>query len=148
VKRQTVRLLVCVLVIALLLLVAVLPVFAAGSGAGLLAQEEPPTLKDMFIGGVNVLALIIILVQIAKDWFGASGNTLRIISLILGIGFAILWQSTIGFPTDIAGWVICIVRLLYGVLASGIVDFTRDVASRAGSKAIEAIVKRAQANSG
>lgn len=145
-KRQTVRLLVCVLVIALLLLVA-LPVFAAGSGAGL-AQEEPPTLKDMFIGGVNVLALIIILVQIAKDWFGATGNTLRIISLILGIGFAILWQSTIGFPTDIAGWVTCIVRLLYGVLASGIVDFTRDVASRAGSKAIEAIVKRAQANSG
>jgi hypothetical protein len=142
VRQKRSRVLVCLLVVALLLSVA-LPVFAGGSGAGL-AQEEPPTLKDMFIGGVNVLALIIILVQIAKDWFGASGNTLRIISLILGIGFAVLWQSTIGFPTDIAGWVICIVRLLYGVLASGIVDFTRDVASRAGSKAIEAVIKRAQ----
>jgi len=143
VRRKRSRVLVCLLVVALLLSVA-LPVFAGGSGAGL-AQEEPPTLEDMFIGGVNVLALIIILVQIGKDWFGLQGTALRVTSLILGVIFAILWQSTIGWPADVQGWIICVIRLLYGVLASGIVDFTRDVASRAGSKAIEAIIKRAQA---
>jgi hypothetical protein len=117
---------------------------AAPTGAGLLQQEEPPTLKDMFIGGVNVMVLIIILVQIAKTWFGVQGNTLRYISLGLGILFAVLWQSTQGFPSDVAGWVVLVVRLLYGVLASGIVDFSRDLASRAGTKAMGDFIKRMQ----
>lgn len=119
-----------------------IPALAAGQ-----AQEEPPTLKDMFIGGVNVLGLIIILVQIGKDWFGLQGNALRAVSLALGLLFAVLWQTTIGWPSDVAGWIPCIVRLLYGVLASGIVDFTRDIASRAGTKAVAEIAKRVQAAS-
>ena len=88
--------------------------------------------SNMEIGGVPVIAMIISLVAIAKTWFGVSGNALRALSAALGILFGVLYQFLAGWPADAQGWVIFGVQLLYGVIASGLVDVSRDAISYAG----------------
>ncbi len=87
---------------------------------------------DMNIGGVPVMVLIVALVAIAKDWFGLKGALqLRLLSAGMGILFGALHQQIAGWPTDVNGWIVFGVRLLYGVIASGLVDVTRSVLSYA-----------------
>lgn len=85
--------------------------------------------EQMEIGGVSVILLIMLIVQVAKDWLGLKGNWLRILSAGLGIGFGVLFQYTVGWPGDAIGWIVFSVQLLYGVLASGLVDLARGLAS-------------------
>jgi len=88
-------------------------------------------LTTITIGGVPVLVLIVALVGLAREWFGWRGRTLRIASAVLGVVFGLLYQYLQGWPTDASGMIVFGVRLLYGVVASGLVDVTRDIASRA-----------------
>ena len=82
---------------------------------------------NMNIGGVPILALILALVTISKEWFHVPGKYLRYVSLGLGIVFALLWQQTQGWPGDINSWIELGVRMLYGVITSGLVDVVRGV---------------------
>ncbi len=87
------------------------------------------------IGGVPVFALVIVVVQIAKDWFGLSGEkTLRIFSFCVGVGFGLLHQQLAGWPVGVNDWIICVIRLLYGVYASAGIDVTRGLLSYAAGK--------------
>jgi hypothetical protein len=104
-------------------------------------NDLPPLLEDMEIGGISVLVLIIMLVQVAKSWFGLSGMGLRYLSFGLGVLFGVLYQATVGFPTTVSGWIVFAVRLLYGILASGLVDFARDTVGRTGRAMAEVLAK-------
>jgi hypothetical protein len=124
-----------ILAIALALVIGILVplVLAKGpSGPVLQGEDELPMLEDMIIGGIPVILLIVLIVQIFKDWVGVPGQYLRWISLGLGLAFGILYQYGMGWPEEPWGWVVFVVRLLFGVLSSSLVDFTRDVASRVG----------------
>jgi len=85
------------------------------------------------IGGVPVMALIVALVALCREWFGLRGNALRMLSAGLGVLFGVLYQFLAGWPADAEGWVVFGVQLLYGVIASGLVDITRDIVGRAAS---------------
>jgi hypothetical protein len=75
------------------------------------------------VAGVPLLFVVFGLVAWIKS-FGVTGNWLRVASmlvgLILGCGYMF---STLGFPTDFAGWFSVIVYGLgLGVVASGVYD--------------------------
>jgi len=81
------------------------------------------------VAGVPLLFVVFGLVQWVKS-FGVSGNWLRgvsmLIGLILGVGFMF---SSVGFPSDFAGWFTVIVYGLgLGVVASGVYDGLKSAA--------------------
>jgi hypothetical protein len=131
-SKQIVWLLQVLFLVLALLIGLLVPFVLADNGEG--GEGELPFLDDMLIGGVPIVALIIIMVQILKDWGGVPGQYLRWISLGLGFGFGVLYQWGMGWPTAAQGWVVFIVRLFYGVLSSGLVDLARDLISRVNCK--------------
>lgn len=85
--------------------------------------------NDVVINGVPLLVLIIGLIQFAKN-MGLSGKWLRVASALLGLGFGLAYQISLGMPTDFAGWLgASVYGLGLGVVASGLVDAARRIAS-------------------
>ncbi len=104
------------------------PVAPLPASAQAVGDDGPVDFDSMTIGGVPVLVLIIALVAVCKDWFGVKGALqLRLLSAGLGVLFGLLHQQTVGWPMDTNGWIVFCVQLLYGVIASGLVDGTRSV---------------------
>lgn len=89
---------------------------------------------SMEIGGVPILLLILALVAITKDWLHVPGKYLRYVSLGLGVLFALLWQQTQGWPGDVNAWIELFVRMLYGLITSGLLDVARSTLGYAGPR--------------
>ena len=90
---------------------------------------------NMEIGGVPILLLILALVAITKDWLHVPGKFLRYVSLGLGVVFALLWQQTQGWPGDVNSWIELFVRMLYGLICSGLLDVARSTLGYVGPRA-------------
>lgn len=92
-------------------------------------EEQLMDFNDVVINGVPLLVLIIGLIQFAKN-MGLSGKWLRVASALLGLGFGLAYQISLGMPTDFAGWLgASVYGLGLGVVASGLVDAARRIAS-------------------
>lgn len=82
-----------------------------------------PSLPEFVIGGIPLIVIILLLVEEIKAW-GLQGNVLRVVSMLIGIGFSVAYQLAVKVPSDFMGWlVVIVVGLLYGIAASGGYDF-------------------------
>jgi len=83
-------------------------------------------------GNILLLPVIIGLVQFLKEVTGLGGKWLRVASLALGVGLGLSYLVAMAMPRDFAGWFGAVIfGLALGMEASGVVDYSRDVASRA-----------------
>jgi hypothetical protein len=81
------------------------------------------TLPEFVIAGIPLGVVIIALVEEIKMW-GLTGNILRAISILLGLGFSIVYQLATKVPVTLMEWlVVVVVGILYGIGASGGYDF-------------------------
>lgn len=80
-------------------------------------------LPDLLIAGIPIILIVFGIVEEFKAW-GVQGNILRLISLLVGFGMAVLAQMQAGLPVDIGGWItLVVVGVIYGLTASGAYDF-------------------------
>lgn len=92
-------------------------------------EEQLMNFNDVVINGVPLLVLIIGLIQFSKE-MGLSGKWLRVASALMGLGFGLAYQISLGMPTDFASWLgASVYGLGLGVVASGLVDAARRIAS-------------------
>ena len=85
---------------------------------------------DVVVNGIPLLALIIGLVQFAKE-MGLGGKALRALSAGIGLALGVAYQVSLGPPTDFTGWFgVVLYGLGLGVVASGLIDAARDLARR------------------
>jgi hypothetical protein len=78
---------------------------------------------ELLIAGIPIIFIVFGIVEEVKAW-GVDGNILRVVSLLVGFGLAVLAQIQAGLPTDLGGWIVTvIVGLIYGLTASGAYDF-------------------------
>ena len=84
---------------------------------------EISSYTDAAIQGVPLLFVVFGLVAWIKS-FGVSGNWLRFASMIVGLLFGVGFMfSTVGFPTEFAGWfAVIFYGIGLGVVASGVYD--------------------------
>jgi len=86
-------------------------------------MEFPATLPEFVIGGIPLIVVILMLVEEIKAW-GLEGKILRIVSMALGVLFAVAYQLAIAMPVSVMEWLtVVVVGLLYGIAASGTYDF-------------------------
>lgn len=86
-------------------------------------MEFPATLPAFVIGGIPLIVIILMLVEEIKAW-GLQGMVLRIVSMLIGMGFAVAYQLAVEVPVTFMAWlVVIVVGLLYGIAASGTYDF-------------------------
>lgn len=86
-------------------------------------MEFPATLPAFVIGGIPLIVIVLMLVEEIKAW-GLTGNILRIVSMLIGVGFAVAYQLAVEMPTSFMAWlVVLVIGLLYGIAASGTYDF-------------------------
>jgi hypothetical protein len=85
--------------------------------------EFPVTLPAFVIGGIPLIAIILMLVEEIKAW-GLQGKILRVVSMLIGLFFAVAYQLAVEMPVTFMAWLVVIaVGLLYGIAASGTYDF-------------------------
>lgn len=78
--------------------------------------------ENILIAGIPLLAVVIGLVQFIKG-FGLSGNTVKLLSLTVGLLLGGGYQYSLGAPVDFAGWFALVVfGLGLGLVASGLYD--------------------------
>ncbi len=86
--------------------------------------------SDVAVNGVPLVVLIVGLVQFIAE-MGVGGKALKATSAGIGLAVGIAYQFSLGTPVDFASW---FGALLYGlglgVVASGLVDQARSLASR------------------
>lgn len=82
---------------------------------------------DYVINGVPIVALIVMLVQVAKG-LGLSGKTaLRGLAVGLGVAFGVLYQLTLGPPAGIVWWVEAVIfGVALGLAAFNLYDAAGD----------------------
>jgi len=81
------------------------------------------SLPEFAVQGIPLIAVILLLVEEVKAW-GVSGNILRVVSMLIGVAFAIAYQLALKLPVTAMEWlVLIVVGLLYGIAASGGYDF-------------------------
>lgn len=81
------------------------------------------TLPEFVIAGIPLIVIVFGIVEEIKAW-GVTGSILRIVSLVLGVVFAVLFQLAKALPVDLMGWlVVVVVGLAYGLTASGAYNF-------------------------
>lgn len=86
-------------------------------------MEFPITLPAFVIAGFPLIVVILLLVEEIKAW-GLTGKILRVVSMLIGVAFAIIYQLAVAMPTTLMAWVVLIViGLIYGIAASGTYDF-------------------------
>jgi len=81
-------------------------------------------MDDLLVNGVSLVAVIMGLVEFSKK-FGLKGQTLTILSMVLGIAFGVAHQiAQNGMPQNFADWFNAVVfGLSLGLAASGLYDF-------------------------
>jgi len=82
------------------------------------------TLPDFVIAGIPLIVIVFGIVEEIKA-YGLTGKILRLVSLVLGMLFAFLYQlASAGIPVDLMGWLtVAVVGIAYGLTASGGYDF-------------------------
>jgi hypothetical protein len=86
-------------------------------------MEFPATLPAFVIGGIPLIVIVLMLVEEIKAW-GLQGKVLRIVSMLIGVLFAVAYQLAVEMPVTFMAWlVVIVVGLLYGIAASGAYDF-------------------------
>jgi hypothetical protein len=81
------------------------------------------SLPEFVIAGIPLGVIIIALVEEVKAW-GVTGKVLRLVSILLGVGFAIAFQLATKMPDTFMAWLtVVVIGLLYGIGASGGFDF-------------------------
>jgi len=86
---------------------------------------------DAIVAGLPLVLVVIGLVEWFKQ-LGVQGNTLRYVSMAIGLVIGIAYQISLGLPADFAGWfAACIYGLGLGLVASGIYDAATDVIKKA-----------------
>lgn len=81
-----------------------------------------PIFKDAVVAGVPLLLLVFGLVQWVKG-FGLAGNTVRAVSMVIGILLGVGYNLSAGPVVGFAGWFAATVfGLMLGLAASGIYD--------------------------
>jgi len=77
---------------------------------------------DLAIGGISALALVVGLVQAAKEQFGISGRGAFILALVLGLVISLAYQVGVMFPS-FAPWIQqVVIGLVIGMAATGWYD--------------------------
>jgi len=80
-------------------------------------------LPELLIAGIPLVVIVFAIVEEVKAW-GVDGNILRVVSIVVGVGLAVLAQLQAGLPADLSGWItLGVVGLIYGLTASGAYDF-------------------------
>ena len=78
--------------------------------------------KDATVAGISLLVFVLGLVQFIKG-FGLEGNTVRLVSLFIGLIFGLGYQLSNAIPTDFGGWFAAVVfGLALGLASSGVFD--------------------------
>jgi len=81
------------------------------------------SLPEFAISGIPLIVIIIALVEEVKAW-GVQGKVLRVVSMAIGVAFAVVYQVAVKVPADLMGWLVVVgIGLLYGIAASGSYDF-------------------------
>jgi hypothetical protein len=85
---------------------------------------------DAIVAGLPLVLVVIGLVEWFKQ-LGVQGNTLRYVSMAIGLVIGIAYQISLGLPADFAGWfAACIYGLGLGLVASGIYDAATDIVKK------------------
>jgi hypothetical protein len=88
--------------------------------------------SDVVVNGIPLVILIVGLVQFIAE-MGVAGRALKATSAGIGLAVGLAYQLSLGVPVDFAGWFGAILYGLgLGVVASGLVDQARSLASRIG----------------
>ena len=83
------------------------------------------------INGIPLIFVVMGLVELTKT-FGASGKPLTGISLGIGLVLGVLYQVSLGVPSDFAGWFGAVIYgLALGITASGVYNAVRNAANPA-----------------
>ncbi len=61
-------------------------------------------MENYAVGGISIMLIILGIVQWAKETFNLSGNPVKVLSMVLGVVFGILYQLTINPNTSPADW--------------------------------------------
>ena len=84
------------------------------------------------INGIPLIFVVMGLVELAKV-FGASGKALTGISTGIGLVLGILYQLSLGMPSDYAGWFGAVIYgIALGITASGVYSAIRNAANPVG----------------
>jgi len=83
-------------------------------------------LTDIFtnavVAGIPLLLVVLGLVQFIKG-FGLAGNTVKIVSLVVGLVLGIGYQFSIAVPVGFAEWFSAVIfGLALGLVASGVYE--------------------------
>mgnify|MGYP007071675079 CR=1 FL=1 len=85
------------------------------------------------ISPILLLAMIAGLVEFAKK-FGLQGNGLLILSMVLGVGFGVLFQVMEMYPGVFTVWArVVIYGITFGLSASGLYDVGKRLAGAVGA---------------
>ena len=89
----------------------------------------------MDFGDAIVVGLpLVLIVTGLVEWFkqaGVQGNSLRIVSLVIGLVLGVGYQLSLAVPVDFAGWFGAVVYgLALGLVASGVYDAASDIAGK------------------
>ncbi len=80
-------------------------------------------LPEFVFAGIPLIIIVMAIVEEIKA-YGVGGNILRVVSLLVGFGLAVLVQMVEGLPADVGGWItLSVVGVIYGLTASGAYDF-------------------------
>jgi hypothetical protein len=82
--------------------------------------------EDAMIKGIPLLFVVMGLVAWVKEFKWATGDVLRIISLLIGLVLGMGYMLTTAIPADFGGWFgYAFYGLALGLVASGVVDAVR-----------------------
>jgi hypothetical protein len=81
------------------------------------------SIPEFVIAGIPLSIIIVALVEEIKMW-GLTGNILRVVSIVIGVVLAVLYQLATKVPVTLMDWlVLVVIGILYGITASGGYDF-------------------------
>lgn len=90
-------------------------------------------IENILVNGVSLSFVIMGLVELVKQ-LGVSGKWLTFASFAIGLVLGILYQLTLGIPTDFAGWFGAVAfGLAAGLVACKVYDAIRNAANPAKS---------------
>lgn len=86
--------------------------------------------ENILVAGIPLLAVVIGLVQFIKG-IGLSGNSAKVLSLVVGLLLGGAYQYSVAAPVDFAGWFeLAIFGLGLGLVASGLYDAGKQISDR------------------
>jgi hypothetical protein len=81
------------------------------------------SIPEFVIAGIPLSIIIVALVEEIKMW-GLTGNILRVVSIVIGVVLAVLYQLATKVPVTLMDWLaLVVIGILYGITASGGYDF-------------------------